>query len=175
MAFNGLAVLLLLPILAYLYGLGGPWLWRWQGPWFWIGNGLALLAAGGFLWTLRWYDGGEFLGLRQLVRHQHEVEDQERFHLSPLHRFVRHPWYFLGLMILWTRDMNGPLFLSAVLVSAYLYLGAWLEERKLCVYHGDLYRRYRARVPGLLPLPWRYLRADEIEAMSGRDPHGGQP
>jgi hypothetical protein len=93
------------------------------------------------------------------------VEDQERFYISPLHRFVRHPWYSLGLVLVWTRDMNGPLLLSASAITLYFIVGSRLEERKLLVYHGEAYRRYRARVPGLIPLPWRYLNRQAARAL----------
>ena len=157
LAFNLLAVLLLLPPLWLTFALDGPYLWRWQGPWAWLSHLLTLAALVGFFWSLRYYDGSEFLGLRQWRRGQRQVEDQEGFYISPLHRFVRHPWYSLGLVLVWTRDMNGPLLLSAVAISLYFVFGSLLEERKLLVYHGEVYRRYRARVPGLIPLPWRHL------------------
>ncbi len=165
--FNAFAVLGILPLLGYMYALGGEWLWRWEGVWFWLGNGLALLAMGGFAWTLRYYDGAEFLGLRQYREGVTAAEDQEHFHISPLHRYVRHPWYSLGLVILWTRDMNGALLLSAVLITLYLALGSWLEERKLIAYHGERYRQYRARVPALVPLPWKRLSKADAERLSG--------
>ena len=40
-----------------------------------------------------------------------------------------------------------------------------MEEKKLLVYHGDTYRRYMARVPGLIPLPWKTLTAAEAKAL----------
>jgi steroid 5-alpha reductase family enzyme len=101
------------------------------------------------------------------------VEDQERFHLSPLHRWVRHPWYFLGLVIVWTRDMSAAMFVSALFITAYFAIGSRLEERKLLVYHGERYRRYRERVAGLVPLPWKMLsraEAGELLASSAEPP-----
>jgi protein-S-isoprenylcysteine O-methyltransferase Ste14 len=107
----------------------------------------------------------EFLGLRQWRRSAPPIEDQERFHLSPLHRHVRHPWYFLGLLLIWTRDMDGAFLVAACVLSLYFIVGARLEERKLLVYHGDVYRRYRQRVPGLVPLPWKFLSRREADAL----------
>lgn len=165
LAFNALAVLLLIPALALTYAERGPWLWQWTGVGWWISNGLAAAALLAIFWSLRWYDGQEFLGLRQWRGRVRRPEDQERFHLSPLHRFVRHPWYSLGLVLIWTRDMDPAFLLTAIMVSLYLAIGARLEERKLLVYHGELYRRYRERVPSLIPLPWRYLGPEAVERL----------
>jgi len=50
---------------------------------------------------------------------------------------------------------------SALAITLYFVLGSRLEERKLIAVHGDTYRRYRAKVPGLLPLPWKRLSREE--------------
>jgi hypothetical protein len=50
-------------------------------------------------------------------------------------------------------------------ITLYFVLGSRLEESKLIVYYGDIYRRYRERVPALLPLPWRYLSQQEAAAL----------
>lgn len=165
LTFNLLASLLILPILWLIYHEPGPVLWRWQGAAAWLANGLALAALLGFWLSLKSYDMQEFLGLRQLQQHVRKVEDQEHFHLSPFHRHVRHPWYFFGLVLVWTRDMNATTLLSGAFITLYFLIGSRLEEKKLLVYHGDIYRRYMARVPGLLPLPWKHLTAEEAEAL----------
>ena len=165
LTFNILASLLILPILWLTYHVPEPMLWRWQGIAAWLANGLALAAIFGFWLSLKSYDMQEFLGLRQLQLHVRKVEDQEHFHLSPFHRFVRHPWYFFGLVLIWTRDMSVTTLLSSVFITLYFVVGSRLEEKKLLVYHGDTYRRYMARVPGLIPLPWKFLTAEEAEAL----------
>jgi protein-S-isoprenylcysteine O-methyltransferase Ste14 len=165
LSFNVLALLLLLPILWFTYQDPGPVLWRWQGLAAWLANGLALAAIFGFWLSLKSYDMQEFLGLRQLQSHVRKVEDQENFHLSAFHRFVRHPWYFFGLVLIWTRDMSETTLLSSVFLTLYFVVGSWLEEKKLLVYHGEIYRSYMARVPGLIPLPWKFLTAEEAESL----------
>lgn len=165
LSFNLLAVVSLIPALLPVYLWHGDYLWQWTGLGWWLANGLALAALGGFAWSMRYYDGSEFAGLRQWRERETRVEDQERFYISPLHRFVRHPWYALGLVIIWSRDMDGVFLLSSLLISGYLVFGSWLEERKLLVYHGARYRRYRAKVPALIPLPWRYLTPVQAKAL----------
>jgi protein-S-isoprenylcysteine O-methyltransferase Ste14 len=169
LTFNIVALLLLLPILWLTYHAPEPMLWRWQGIATWLANGLALAAIVGFWLSLKSYDMQEFLGLRQLHSHVRKVEDQEHFHLSPFHRFVRHPWYFFGLVLIWTRDMSATTLLSSVFITLYFIVGSRLEEKKLLVYHGDIYRSYMARVPGLIPLPWKFLTKEKAEALLKQD------
>jgi protein-S-isoprenylcysteine O-methyltransferase Ste14 len=173
LSFNGLAVLLLIPPLALMWHLRTDPLWEWQGIGAWFVHGLSLLALIGFLGTLRIYDAKEFLGLRQLRMGSQDVRDQERLRISPLHRYIRHPWYGLGLVLVWTQEMDPARLLSAVLISLYLIIGSRIEERKLLVYHGDVYREYRRLVPGLIPIPWRRLsrkQADDLLHRAHRHP-----
>lgn len=166
LAYNLVAVIAILPIVWLTYRIDAEPLWRWAGWQGWLADGLALMAMVGFFWSTRWYDGAEFLGLRQLRGNVRTVEDQERLHISPMHRFVRHPWYFLGLVVVWTREMNPPVLLGAIVITLYFVIGSRLEERKLIAYHGASYARYRARVPGLVPLPWRWLSRREAADLS---------
>lgn len=158
LAFNILGVVLLLPILWQITAQSWPVVWQWHGIGKWIANSLSMLALLGFIWSLKYYDMQEFLGLRQWRGHIKAPEDQEHFVISPLHRFVRHPWYFFAMVLLWARDMNAAQLLSTVLATTYFTLGSRLEEKKLLVYHGEAYRRYMEKVPGLFPLPWKYLK-----------------
>jgi len=173
LVYNGLAGLLLIPPLWLLASYPGSPLWHWPAPLDWLADAAALLAVGGFGWSLRYYDTGEFLGTRQLRNAPAEAEDQTPLTLSPLHRWVRHPWYFLGLVIIWTREMNTALLITAVMLTLYLVIGSRLEDNKLIATYGDAYRRYRARVPGLLPLPWRHLSPQEAANLL-REAHNAQ-
>jgi protein-S-isoprenylcysteine O-methyltransferase Ste14 len=163
--FNLLALLLIIPPLIMLWFYRSDPLWQWQGLMAWLAYALMTASAAGFLWSMRYYDSGEFLGIRQLQRHQHEVNDLERLHISPLHRFVRHPWYSLGLLLIWVQDMDPARLVSAITLSAYLVLGSRLEENKLLDLHGETYRNYQQRVPGLIPRPWRYLSRQEAQRL----------
>ncbi|WP_454454989.1 methyltransferase family protein [Thauera phenylacetica] len=165
LGFNLLAVVLLLPPLWLTFAWRGPLLWSWDGGWAWLANALALAAVAGFLWSTRYYDMGVFYGSMQWRTRERAAEDPGGLALSPLHRHVRHPWYSLGLLILWTRDMDEARLTSALCITLYLWLGSLLEEKKLLAFHGEAYARYRARVPGLIPWPGRSLDADEARAL----------
>jgi protein-S-isoprenylcysteine O-methyltransferase Ste14 len=163
--FNTAAIVFILPPLYVMIAYPGNDLWAWRGVGFYIANGMALLAVAGFFWSLKYYDGGEFSGLKQLRANTRSVEDQESFHISPLHRFVRHPWYALALVLIWTRDMNQAFLVTSIMLTGYFIYGSRLEEKKLMQYHGDVYRRYKQQVPALIPRPWRYLSHDAAESL----------
>lgn len=168
LVYNLLALVLLIPAVLWIRLCPGDVIWAWTGAAWWLAQGLALLAVAGFFITLRDYDGAEFLGLRQWRDRESRVEDLERFRISPFHRFVRHPWYFLGLVLVWTRDMPAAWLVSAIAVTLYFFIGSRFEERKLLVYHGELYREYRRHVPALIPLPWRWLANEKARELAAK-------
>lgn len=168
LAFNLQSIILVLPLVWATYAIPGDWLWRWTGIGAWLANGLALTALAGFVLSSGTYDMGEFLGTTPWREKRADAVEHDGFRISTLHRFVRHPWYALGLVLLWTRDMNAPLLVSAGAVTLYLFVGAWLEERKLEAHFGAAYREYRQRVSGLIPLPWKRLSENEAAELMQR-------
>lgn len=165
LTFNLVAVALLVVPVWLLFTGEKTVLWDYQGWFSWMMNGFALLAVVAFVVSLKYYDGDEFLGLRQLRDHEQRIEDQENLHLSPFHRFVRHPWYSFALVLIWTRPMDSLMLVSAVLMTAYFFIGSRLEEKKLIEYYGNVYRHYLERVPGLIPLPWKYLTENQVNEL----------
>lgn len=159
LAYNLLAVLLLLIPTGLMFLDQSAAIIAWRYPFSWLAHFAALAAIGGFLWSLKYYDMREFLGFPDADRPGgFEIA---ALRISPLHRFVRHPWYFFMLVIIWTRDMNPTQLVSAVIITLYLIVGSHLEENKLIAQFGDRYKNYRCRVGGLIPLPWKFLARDE--------------
>lgn len=167
LTYNLLAILLLLIPLWLMFNYPGELLWHWSDPLRWIMDGAAIAALVGFALSLRMYDNAEFLGLRQLSCPLDAVDEIPSMSLSTAHRFVRHPWYFYALVILWTREMNAALLTSAVVITLYFVIGSRLEERKLVGCYGEAYRTYQRRVPALIPLPWRFLSRKQANALLG--------
>jgi len=165
LGFNLVALVLLVPPLWLTFEWRGPQLWRWSGGGAWLANALALAALAGFVWSLRYYDMKVFAGTSQWRAGDAAAEEHGALRLSPLHRYVRHPWYALALVILWTRDMDEARLVGTICITLYFWLGSRLEERKLLVFHGDAYARYRRRVNGLVPWPGRILGAADAEEL----------
>lgn len=159
LAYNGLALLLLLPIGALVYGHPGPPVWAWTGVAGWIADGLALAALLALVLVPTGYDTRAFAGLSS---------EPPAFVIGPWHRIVRHPWYFVALVVVWTRDMDSATLVSAIAITLYFLVGSRLEEARLERALGTPYREYRKRVPGLIPLPWKRLDADTARRLSGR-------
>jgi protein-S-isoprenylcysteine O-methyltransferase Ste14 len=175
LGYNLFAAVSALPLVWLFYTVPGDNLWAWRGIWAWLGNGLALAAVAGVMISSRSYDMDEFLGLRQIRARVCDATADDGFRISPLHRFVRHPWYSFGLVIVWTRDMNEAMLVSALAITLYFVIGSRFEERKLIALHGDSYSRYRKRVPGLLPLPWKFLGRDEAATFADAEDRAALP
>lgn len=162
LGFNLGAILLLVPVLWLTHRYVGAPLWSMPA---WIAWPAVFFSLAGFALSMKWYDGATFLGLRQWRDRIEPDAAQGAFTLSPLHRHVRHPWYALGLLLLWTRELNAAWLVAATVITLYLFIGSRLEENKLIAVYGEAYRRYRQRVPALIPLPGRSLSVDEAEAL----------
>ena len=160
--YNVWAVILLLPLAVLSLRTPGPQLWAWSGPTAWLMNGLAGLALFSFLRTGGGYDLMTFLGLRP-----ERTVGAPRLVISTWHRFVRHPWYSLGLVLIWTRDMSAATFVSAEAITLYFVIGSRWEERKLVAEFGERYREYQRKVPRLFPRPWQSLSKTDAERLAG--------
>ena len=117
--------------------------------------GLAVLAATPWL-----YDVGRFGGVAQwkAARAGTPIAEDEPLRRDGLHRYVRHPLYSAGFLVLWGIAWSPLGLATAVCGSAYLVVGTALEERKLVALDGDDYRRYRDAVPAFVPRPGRVWR-----------------
>lgn len=132
----------------------------------WTSFGLGWLIVLGTTFIIsHWH----LFGLKQVHAHYKEEPLAEpRFQVRSLYQYVRHPLYLGFLIAFWsTPHMTVGHLLFAGGASGYIVIGALLEERDLLARFGERYRRYRARVPMLLPLAGR-ARAASSQASSTR-------
>lgn len=95
----------------------------------------------------------ELFGLQQVYYHYVEKTlPRPQFTDRFFYRLVRHPLQ-LGLLIgLWSAPtMSVTLLVLSSLMSIYIFVGLYFEERDLVRVLGEEYEKYRKRVPKLLP------------------------
>jgi protein-S-isoprenylcysteine O-methyltransferase Ste14 len=113
--------------------------------------GVAALGTGLMLWSARYYDMARLAGTRQI--REPDASEDEPLRLDGPHRYVRHPFYATGLLIVWGLAQSPFGLATAVWASAYLVIGAMAEERRLLRLYGEDYAAYRRRIPGFVPAP----------------------
>lgn len=112
----------------------------------------------------------ELFGLYQVTRNLSGKPMPAASFRTPLfYRFVRHPIYLGFIIAFWvTPAMSVGHLLFATVTTAYIIIGILLEERDLIGLFGDEYRRYRARVPMLVP--GTATKSDEAATPQSRQP-----
>ncbi|MGH8448410.1 methanethiol S-methyltransferase [Pseudomonas sp.] len=165
---NGLAaferstyVLLSSLVLALLFWLWHPityMVWSVETAWAralltglsWLGWGIVLLA------TLL-ISHFELFGLKQAIdRWRDAAQHAPTFRTPLLYKIVRHPLYLGFLIAFWaTPDMTAGHLLFAVGLTAYIFIGAHIEEKDLVVLFGERYRQYQREVSMIVPVPKR--------------------
>lgn len=128
------------------------WQWRpiagtvWQadGGAAWLLTGLYWLGWAIVLSSTFMLDHLDLFGLRRSA--------EQSFRTPLFYRLVRHPLMTGFLVAFWaTPAMSAGHLLFAVATTGYILIGVWLEERDLVAVFGDVYLRYRQRVPALVP------------------------
>lgn len=141
-------------ILTSLWQPVGPALWIPPDGLRWAMMAIFLAAGAGAWWGSSSLGGFDALGVRPAMR---VFKDRKPVAAIPFtvrgpYRWVRHPLYLFSLIIIW----SGPVFTTDRLLhnglwTAWIILGATLEERDLVGCFGKAYRSYRKTVPMLLP------------------------
>jgi len=74
------------------------------------------------------------------------------------YRFVRHHLDFFVITMIWSSpDLTLDRLFFNVIWTAWIYIGAFLEERDLEADFGEAYLQYKRKVPMIIP--WRINRS----------------
>jgi methanethiol S-methyltransferase len=148
--FSSLA---LIALFAFWQPLGGS-VWHVEDP-LWRG---VLYALFGFGWGLVLVstfliNHFDLFGLRQVwLQLIGRPYTHLRFGTPGPYKLVRHPLYLGWFFAFWaTPEMTATHLLFALMTTAYILVAIRLEERDLAAALGDDYRRYRERVPMIIP------------------------
>ena len=118
-----------------------------------LARGVSLVAVLGFAWAVRVLGRFDPFGQEALRAHvrSRPVQAPEFVARGP-YLWVRHPLYFLMLVLVWSApDVTADRLLFDLLWTAWILVGTRLEERDLVGAFGERYRRYQREVPMLLP------------------------
>jgi protein-S-isoprenylcysteine O-methyltransferase Ste14 len=109
-----------------------------------------------FLAGARHYDAFQFLGLPQSSdKKPHGVlTGSSRLNTRGILGRIRHPWYAGALVIIWARPLDISAIIVNLILTAYIFIGTFLEEKKLLREFGDEYRAYQAEVSSFFPFKW---------------------
>ena len=118
-------------------------------------RGVFFAGIAGLAWAIYTLKHSDALGLRAILRHLRSKDARAvPLALRGPYRFVRHPLYFLMLVLIWAcPDVSLDRALFAALWSTWIVIGTRLEERDLAAEFGAGYRAYQQAVPMLIP--WR--------------------
>lgn len=158
LAYNGIAVVTFLPVLALVAALPGRTLYRLHLPWVLLTIGLqvcaVLVAAVGVMQL----GAASFLGLRQLVASPETTASG--LAVTGLYRYTRHPLYTAGLMFIWLSPVMTTTLLALYIgISIYFVVGSLHEEYRMRSEFGDVYRDYCRRTPMLIPFLRKWFRS----------------
>ncbi|MFH2038265.1 MAG: isoprenylcysteine carboxylmethyltransferase family protein [Chloroflexota bacterium] len=150
MFYNIFAGLSLLPIVGLMFILGDHQLYSILKPWVVFFLFVQFLSLMALMVGLKQTGALEFLGLNAFIGK--DETGSQKFSTRGLYGIVRHPLYSAGLVFLWFSPvMTRNSLLVSICLSIYLFVGALIEERKLIIEYGDIYREYRKMVPMMIP------------------------
>ena len=148
--FSLQAGITLLPAFFLAWRLPDAVIYRIPAPWNLLTLLLQILALAGLWVGVRQTGAMQFLGLDALITGNQA--DKARLVTDGLYRWVRHPLYTCGLLLLWLLPtMTWNLLALAAGLTVYILVGIYFEERKLLREFGPAYAEYRRRTPALVP------------------------
>ena len=154
--FNLIAILTLIPAALFAYSLQTQVIFHWNG-YMRIGQ-VILLGIAVLLFFLggRHYDARQVLGIKQIREGTSNkvITDTGELGTSSILGITRHPWYLATILFIWARQLDVSAILVNVILTSYLIIGTYLEEKKLTGGFGERYLTYQKSVSMLIPYKW---------------------
>jgi methanethiol S-methyltransferase len=164
LVFNVISLMAFIPIEYYSISIHGETVFRWEGPLLIVrclllAAAIYLLAAGA-----RHYSLSQFAGIDQIRtgRANAILSGTPILDTTGILGVIRHPWYVAAFIIIWAQDLCMSMILNNLVLSAYLVVGTYLEERKLVMDLGEQYRDYQRNVSMFFPYRWMKDRTEGV-------------
>jgi protein-S-isoprenylcysteine O-methyltransferase Ste14 len=107
----------------------------------------------GFIWGVRSLAHFDAFGLKPIRARLRGSEVRAvPLAIRGPYRWVRHPLYFFALLLIWAfPELTLDRLLFNVLMTGWIVIGTYLEERDLVDEFGESYLEYQRTVPMLIP------------------------
>ena len=154
--FNLISILTLIPVALFAHSAQTPAIFQWSG-YMRLGQALILgLAVLFFFLGWRHYDIRQVIGIKQISEGTADraITETGALDTSGVLGMTRHPWYFATMLLIWARQMDVAAIIVNVILTFYLIVGTYLEEKKLLREFGENYRNYQKKVSMLIPFNW---------------------
>jgi len=124
-----------------------------EGIFWWLLRGAYFLAIAGLSWgalSIVPFDPFGFYSILYTLRGT--TPPPLQLAIRGPYRYVRHPLYLLSIVMIWLcPEITADRLLFNILWTAWIIIGAHLEERDLAATFGDAYRDYQQKMPMLVP------------------------
>jgi methanethiol S-methyltransferase len=148
------SLFLLIPLINYTAQLDNTVIISLGQPWENFRYVLIFGALIMFFWAFFFnYDSLSFFGIRQIINigKIKKTSPSEEIKRSGLLGIMRHPMYFALIIYLWSQTHKMSDIVVNIVLTIYVIIGTWLEEKKLVLEFGDVYVKYQQEVPMIIP------------------------
>jgi protein-S-isoprenylcysteine O-methyltransferase Ste14 len=154
--YNIISIAVLIPIVIYSYSIKEEPFFIWEGyllpvKYFLVSLGILLFILGS-----KHYSLSSFLGLAQMKENINSrlMNETGKLDSSGILGIIRHPYYSGVIPLLWSSNLDYTTLIINIILTAYIFIGTLLEEKKLVHEFGNEYIQYQYKVSMLIPVKW---------------------
>jgi protein-S-isoprenylcysteine O-methyltransferase Ste14 len=154
--YNVVAVTTLVPVVLFAYSVRTQPIFSWDGYLRIVQVFLLGTAAVLFFLGARHYDARQLLGIKQIQEGTSDkaITPSGELDTTGVLGVIRHPWYLAGMLLIWAGQLDVSSLVVNTILTAYLFIGTVLEEKKLVREFGAEYRAYQTKVSMFIPYKW---------------------
>lgn len=154
--FNVFSAAALVPLLLFSGSVKGEVFFKWEGNVVFVRYAMLALGVGLFIAGGRHYNMKVFFGIKQAREGMaHGLLNRSgRLDSSGILGLIRHPFYSGVIVLIWARDLDAARLIVSCIITLYVIIGTYLEEKKLIGEFGEVYVEYREKVSMFVPLKY---------------------